>query len=424
MIKMLRENRLFCKIICHRVFINLGDSLFYIVLMWVLYDLTKDPFYTSIGGFMFSLSDVLNFFCGPMIDRASKGRLLAAASGVQCFVAAVLCLFAANGMLSVSVLVCSIPVFNLMSRMTYSIHNAMVPDVMAEEMLVSANSILSMTGTGIDLLFNAVTGVLLAVLNLRAIFLVNSLIDLAALVTALAVGRALAMKKDRAAKTSGTQSSFRTFLRDYGDDLKKGLMFVRRPVILSLIVPLVGLNLLYAMMMVHLPVFAAEMFGSAAGYGLTLTLFAAGSISGAAVSSRLMKCFAVGKILPVLFLYGGASWVLMACFVEPLPLLGAILIVTASSALGIINIVFGTLFQQLPPKQMIGRVQTVNLSLMAVASLLGSLLGGIIAQASNAIFPFLICGAGYLLIAVTMRADSRVRDLPKMSDISERTLSS
>lgn len=260
-------------------------------------------------------------------------------------------------------------------------------------------------------------------MNLRAIFLVNSLIDLAALVTALAVGRSLFVKKERTAKVSGAQSSFRTFLRDYGDDLKKGLMFVRRPVILSLIVPLVGLNLLYAMMMVHLPVFAAEMFGSAAGYGLTLTLFAAGFISGAAVSRRLMKCFAVGKILPVLFLYGGASWVLMACFVEPLPLLGAILIVTASSALGIINIVFGTLFQQLPPKQMIGRVQTVNLSLMAVASLLGSLLGGIIAQASNAVFPFLICGAGYLLIAVTMRADSRVRDLPKMSDISERTLS-
>ena len=70
MLEMIKEFRLFRRIIYHRVWINLGDSLFYVVIMWVLYDLTRDPLYTSMGGFMFSLSDVLNFFCGPVIDRS------------------------------------------------------------------------------------------------------------------------------------------------------------------------------------------------------------------------------------------------------------------------------------------------------------------------------------------------------------------
>lgn len=162
---MVKENRLFRRMICHRVWINLGDSLFYVVLMWLLYDLTKDPFYTSIGGFMFSLSDVLNFFCGPVIDRSNQGRLLVISSGIQFLIAAGLYLLSVEGSLSVLILVWSIPLFNLMSRMTYSIHHVIVPGIVEPENLVMANSILSMTSTGIDLLFNAITGVLLVLLR-------------------------------------------------------------------------------------------------------------------------------------------------------------------------------------------------------------------------------------------------------------------
>lgn len=424
MLEMIKEFRLFRRIIYHRVWINLGDSLFYVVIMWVLYDLTKDPLYTSMGGFMFSLSDVLNFFCGPVIDRSNRGRLLVVSSGIQFLIAAVLYLLSAKGCLSVWMLVCSIPFFNLMSRMTYSIHNVMVPGIVPKEKLVTANSILAMTSTGIDLLFNAITGVLLALLSLKHMFLINSSINLAALLVAGMVGRGLPAGRHRSANQIGNKTPpFREFLREYQKDLKSGLVFIQNRVILSLVIPLIGLNLLYAMMVVNLPAFSSEVFGASIGYGLILTLFAAGSISGAAVSSRLMKRFPVGKLLPVSFLYGGASWVLMALVVERLPLIGAILIVMASNALGMINIVFGTVFQQLPPRQMIGRVNTVNLSLMAIASLGGSLLGGVVVQKFNSVFPFLICGLGYLAIAMTMRVNRLVCALPKTEDMDEQILS-
>lgn len=425
MLEMIKEFRLFRRIIYHRIWINLGDSLFYVVLMWVLYDLTKDPFYTSMGGFMFSLSDVLNFFCGPVIDRSDRGRLLVVSSGIQFLIAAALYLLSAKGHLSVWMLVCCIPFFNLMSRMTYSIHNVLVPGIVPKENLVTANSILSMTSTGIDLLFNAVTGVLLVLLSLKHMFLINSSINLAAFLVAGMVGRGLSAGRHRPAnQTEDKTLPFREFLREYRADLKSGLVFIRNRVILSLVIPLVGLNLLYAMMVVNLPAFSSEVFGASIGYGLILTLFAAGSISGAAVSSRLMKRFPVGKLLPVSFLYGGISWVLMALVVERLPLLGALLIVMASNALGIINIVFGTIFQQLPPRQMIGRVNTVNLSLMAIASLYGSILGGIIVQKFDSVFPFLLCGLGYLAIAIAMRVNRLVCTLPKAEDMSDQILAS
>lgn len=185
----IKANGAFYRVICHRVFINLGDSLFYIILMWILYDLTKDPFYTAIGGFMFSLSDVLNFFAGPVIDRFDKGKLLAVTSGIAFLVVAGLFIFSISDILNIWILIISIPIFNLMSRITYSIHNVIVPVMVGKDGLTVANSILSMTNTGIDLLFNAVSGVLLVVVSLQGIFFINSVVNLLAFLVALLVFR-------------------------------------------------------------------------------------------------------------------------------------------------------------------------------------------------------------------------------------------
>lgn len=426
----LNKNKAFCKIISHRIFINLGDSLFYIVLMWILYDLTKSSFYTAIGGFMFSLSDVLNFFVGPIIDRSNKEKLLAFTSGTAFLVIAGLCFFSLGDMLNVWILVFSIPLFNLMSRITYSIHNVVVPAIVRKDELVTANSILSMTNTGIDLLFNAISGVFLVVLSTQEILLINSTINLLALLVALLILRSamldrkqpVEMEKRPKVKADERKADLKEYWSSYLKDLKTGLMFIRNRTILSLIIPLVGLNLLYAIMLVNLPAFSSEVFGSAIGYGLVLTFFAVGSISGSMISSFLVKHFAVGKLISILFLYGGTSWILMTLFVKQISVVGVIFMIAAMNALGVTNIIFGTVFQQLPPENMIGRVNTVNLSLMAVAALLGSLLGGIITQISDSMFPFFLCGLGYLLIAFVMGINKLVRSLPFMNEINEKIL--
>lgn len=426
----LNKNKAFCKIISHRIFINLGDSLFYIVLMWILYDLTKSSFYTAIGGFMFSLSDVLNFFVGPIIDRSNKEKLLAFTSGTAFLVIAGLCFFSLGDMLNVWILVFSIPLFNLMSRITYSIHNVVVPAIVRKDELVTANSILSMTNTGIDLLFNAISGVFLVVLSIQEILLINSTINLLALLVALLILRSamldrkqpVEMEKRPKVKADERKADLKEYWSSYLKDLKTGLMFIRNRTILSLIIPLVGLHLLYAIMLVNLPAFSSEVFGSAIGYGLVLTFFSVGSISGSMISSFLVKHFAVGKLISILFLYGGTSWILMTLFVKQISVVGVIFMIAAMNALGVTNIIFGTVFQQLPPENMIGRVNTVNLSLMAVAALLGSLLGGIITQISDSIVPFFLCGLGYLLISFVMGINRLVRRLPFMHEINEKIL--
>lgn len=418
-----RKNPFFGSIICHRIAINLGDSFFYIVLMWVLYDLTKDPFYTAMGGFLFSLADALNVFCGPIIDRCSKRCFLLITSMVQFFVILGLYLFVLNDKLSIALLLLSIPVFDLMSKVTYSIHNALIPALMKKEDFMTANTILSVTNTGIDFIFNAVSGVLLAFLCLEDVFMVNSLINLTALAAAMFLFCKIPLKKKLSVNEAknafdGLQDVWKT----YGNDLKTGMAFVQNKTILSLLLPLVALSLFYTMMLVNLPAFSAHIFGSAMGYGLTLTLLAVGSVGGAALSGHLTKRFKLGKLFPLLFLWGGSSWVLAAFFIHPMPLLGSVFLVSASTALGAVNIIFGTVFQQIAPENMIARVNTVNLSFIAIASLLGSLLGGLAAKISADFVPFLLCGVGYLSIAFMMKANTRVNTLPAIDTVDENIL--
>lgn len=409
--------------ICHRVTINLGDSLFYIVLMWLLYDLTKDPFYTGMGGFMFSMADALNFFCGPIIDRCSKRWLLLITSAVQFFVLFGLYCLSANGTVHVPLLLLSIPVFDLMSKMTYSIHNTLIPILVKKEEWRTANTVLSITNTGIDLMFSAVAGVVLALFYLKTIFMVNSLINLAALVTAMFLFRKLSSKREFTDNETRTSvPSLKEVWKGYREDLKSGIILVKIKTILSLVVPLVGLSLFYAMMLVNLPAFSARIFGSAMGYGFMLTLLAVGSIAGALLSGQLTKRFRLGRLFPQLFVLGGVSWIFMSLFIESAPLLGAFFLVIASGSLGAVNIIFVTLFQQIPPQDMIARVNTVNLSLIAIASLCGSLLGGVIVKFSADFIPFLLCGVGYLLIGWIMRVNTRTKILPTIDKVQQNIL--
>ena len=128
------------------------------------------------------------------------------------------------------------------------------------------------------------------------------------------------------------------------------------------------------------------------GYGFMLTLLAVGSIAGALLSGQRTKRFRLGRLFPQLFVLGGVSWIFMS------------------------------LFQQIPTQDMIARVNTVNLSLIAIASLCGSLLGGVIVKFSADFIPFLLCGVGYLLIGWIMRVNTRTKMLPTIDKVQQNIL--
>ena len=56
-------------IIFRRIFTNIGDSLYYVAAMWLVYKLSGNPFYSGLAGFLTLLPSALQFLTGPFVDR-------------------------------------------------------------------------------------------------------------------------------------------------------------------------------------------------------------------------------------------------------------------------------------------------------------------------------------------------------------------
>ena len=125
-----------------------------------------------------------------------------------------------------------------MSKMTCSIHNALIPALMKKEDFITANTILSVTNTGIDFIFNAVPGFFLAFLCLETIFMMNSLINLTALAIAIFLFRKMPPQdKVGENETKNAFGALQDVWKNYWDDLKKGMAFITNKTILSLMIP-------------------------------------------------------------------------------------------------------------------------------------------------------------------------------------------
>lgn len=63
------KNRNFLLLFLGRIFTNIGDSLYYVAAMWLVYKLSGNPFYSGLAGFLTLLPSALQFLTGPFVDR-------------------------------------------------------------------------------------------------------------------------------------------------------------------------------------------------------------------------------------------------------------------------------------------------------------------------------------------------------------------
>jgi hypothetical protein len=62
-------HRGFRRLFAGRVVTNVGDSLYFVAAMWLVYRLTGDPVYSGIAGFLTLAPAALQFLVGPLVDR-------------------------------------------------------------------------------------------------------------------------------------------------------------------------------------------------------------------------------------------------------------------------------------------------------------------------------------------------------------------
>jgi MFS family permease len=444
----LLHNRNFARLFAGRLVTNIGDSIYFVAAMWLVWELTGDEFFTGLAGFLVLAPSGLQFLFGPLVDRWDLRRVLVGTQLLQGLLVLSVPLAAATGSLSVWLVLAVMPALALLNQLVYPAQTAAIPRLVEQDELVSANSMFALAYQGVDAVFNALAGVLVALVGAVALFTVDAVTFAvaAALFATLSVPRAEATgadidttpgvvpetpMPDPEAAPDGGQPPDETVstagepdldsatpdgqngLSAYLTDLREGIAYLRGTFVVPMLVGSVVINFALGATIAVLPSYGAHV-GGAEGYGFLMAAFAIGILLGALAASGLAG-LAFGRLSVAAFLLSGVAW-LAAVSVGWLPAT-VTLFAIAFVPVGITNVLIVSVIQAVVPESLLGRVTAVLGSASAVATPFGALAGGTAASLFGPVPVVAVAGVGFLLLAGYVASVPSLRRLPAVGDI-------
>ncbi|MCL2593156.1 MAG: MFS transporter [Defluviitaleaceae bacterium] len=409
--KLFNENRDFRFFLIFSTFYGVGSGIFGIFMMWVIHAMYQNPMYTGIAGFAFSVPAIASFIIGPFVDRWNKIKVVRASCFIRSCMVLVLIIVPYFYSPSVWFFHLAILVFSISGVFSAPAFAALLPRIVDSEDLVKANALMSIVG----IMGGASVGVVLYMLMVRGagfelVYTVNVVVLIMALLSSFLV-------RNKEQKNISDKSD-KNAIKIYLGELKSGFAFIKKGVLLPIVIAIVSMNFFAEVSYVNIPMFAELHLGTASGYIILSAFALAGGVVGSYISRIVETKFELWKLLVVGFILTG---IVRIIFVRVIPnnftraLLIYILYVGLGSMLGIF---YGTLIQKLPPKHLIGRVATVFTSLVAIAIAIGAIIGGL----AGTLLPdvdmvLIIQGCSYIVIGLCLCLSGRIRKLPKISDI-------
>lgn len=419
----------FRRLFLGRLVTNAGDSLYAVAAMWLVYSLSGSTTYTGIAGFLTMGPQALQVFVGPLVDRVPIRRVLVTTQTIQGVL--VLTVPAAHllGVLSVELVLVVMPLLSLLNQFVYPAQTAVLPRIVEDDLLTAANSAFSFAYQGTDMVFNALAGVLVALVGAVALYAIDSLTF--AIAVLLFLGLRVppqdhepdtessiddqtpgSVAADGGADPTPTDTVAEPPERSYLRDLRGGIRFVRyTPMVWFFGAGLVANALLGATLAV-LPAFA-DARGGAGMYGLLLAFVSAGMLSGALLANRVDDV-PYGRLSIGAFATGAVLW--FGAVASPWVASTAVLFGLAFVPIGITNVVGATLVQRLVPGDLLGRVSAVAGSASTAIMPLGALLGGIAGDVWGATTVMWLGGASMCWLVLYVVAVPALRTMPAATD--------
>ncbi|WP_342714933.1 MFS transporter [Bacillus paramycoides] len=400
------KNRNFLLLFLGRIFTNIGDSLYYVAAMWLVYKLSGNPFYSGLAGFLTLLPSALQFLTGPFVDRWSIKNTLVITQVLQCILILIIPITHYFDLLTVQLLLIIMPIVAFIEQFAYPAQSKALPLLLHKTQLLKGNSLFSFAYQGIDLICTMLSGILVALFGAITLYVIDSFTFA---ITALLF---FSLKMPKQAETNTSLST-----KQYFSDLKEGFSIVFRSLMGVFLIGTVVANFSIGMTMAILPSFA-DSLGGVKSYGFFLAAISAGSLIGALFSSWVGKRN-VGRVSIISFTTGAIFWFLST--IVPFQWLSIFLFGLAWIPIGATNILFATISQMVIPNQYIGRINSVMRSMGTIAMPFGSLIGGYAANVFSSQLIFALASIGILFISLVWLLHPKLRALPKADEITADT---
>jgi MFS family permease len=410
-VRILLKNKDFLVLFLGRAITNVGDSIYYVASMWLVYKLGGSPFYSGVAGFLILLPKSSQFVAGPLVDSWSIKRTLVTTQLLELVLILTIPIAYIMHLLTVWIVLTIVPLAAFIEQFAYPSQMKALPLILDKSDLVSGNSLFSFAYKGINMIFNAVGGVLVLTLGATTLYFVDCATFL---ITATLFSWLKLSSKSSIQPRAWTKST----VKMYFIDLRKGFNVVFYSLLAVLLIGAILSNFALGASMAVLPSFA-NLRGGAGIYGLLLASESLGVLIGSFLSSWAGR-FRVGHFSIIAYSIGAVCWVSAA--MVPWTGTGIALFGCAWVPIGAMNILLGAVIQSVIPTKLLARVSSVIYSMSAIAMPLGSLLGGYLASIFGAEAILAFAGTGLLFIPAVWSIHPKLRRMTTARNIHPSTL--
>ncbi|MCT7705922.1 MAG: MFS transporter [Lactobacillus iners] len=386
------------KLLMGRIATNIADSLFYMAILWYFKENRNSQLMVSILFTISSGIDMMSFSLGPLIDKISIKGLLKYSTFIQIVISIIVVTILGIGQKSYIIDIILLLLFtisSILSAIIYPSEYKLLPLFVTKKDLLRFNGLFQVTYKILDLILDGITTFIITFSS------VSFTIIFSAVIFGIALLFYHSIQINILAKNILEDDSY--FTSSYFNDLLLGWKTLRKEKsILELILPLCVVNLFYGIFAVGLPFFAQTYIQtSALGYGKLLIASSFGSIIGAFLVQKFdLGKKNMGQFIAICFLGAG----IFRLFV-PLSVsvgIGLVLINSVISPLWItmMNTNFEALVQTSFSSAILGRVETINDSLLSIMIPIGTLLGGWIVKSYGSLITQYIYGIALICSSI------------------------
>src|ERR1700694_5203319 len=357
-----------------------GDMMNTTGLAIMLFVVTHSPSMVALGLIAKAVPTIaFGLIAGPLVDRFNRQRVMVLADVFRAILTITIPFWALRWLPGVFV---SVFLISLASTFFNPAKQAIIPNLVPENLLVRANSLVQSSERTMELLGYALAGAIAGAISWIPLFLIDSATYIFSAVTLLGVPDALRNARQKEV----------TLRRD----IAEGMRFIIRSPILRSTMALTAMTGLFAGMTFPTLVVLAlrDLHAGAAGYGLLEAVIGGGAILGAFAAPQLMARYRAGILILVGIGGFGASYALTGLLSSLVFAFAFLFVCGVASTIYYVPLISVT--QREAPDYIRGRVMSSRF-LLAQAGLLGGMaVAGPLTDRLGA--PLVFVAAGFLLI--------------------------
>jgi MFS family permease len=372
---------------------NLADGVFWIAFPLFAIQLTTSPVLiagvTVVGRLPWLLFVLV---AGALADRLDRRRTMVAVAVVRTVIAAGLAVGIYAGVVNLPILYVTVFVLGVGETLFDTAAQSIMPSIVERDQLSTANGRLYAAELTMNQFVGPPLGGLLSGIAIALAF--------AGSAAAFAVGAiGLFLLAGSFHPSPGARDS------SIVDDIREGLGYLRRHVVLRTLAVMVGaMNLassaIFAIMVLYV-VTPGPMGLNEVQFGLLMTAMAVGSLLGSLFAARVERWIGRAPLLVVAVVVGAATMVVPGLTTSPI-LVGVAFAIWGAFVV-MWNVVTVSLRQRIVPDRLLGRINASYRLLAWGTQPLGALLGGIVAELVSLEAVFILAGLGTAILVILNR---------------------